>query len=54
MFTEEMTVRDAVLSYPAASDLFKRLKIDFCCGATGRYAKPPRNGDMRQKRLSAS
>lgn len=32
MFTEEMTVRDAVLRYPAASDLFKRLKIDYCCG----------------------
>ncbi|WP_018754560.1 iron-sulfur cluster repair di-iron protein [Paenibacillus terrigena] len=32
MITQEMTVRDAVLQYPAASDVFKRLKIDFCCG----------------------
>jgi len=32
MITQEMTVRDAVLQYPAASDMFKRLKIDFCCG----------------------
>lgn len=32
IITQEMTVRDTVLQYPAASDVFKRLKIDFCCG----------------------
>ncbi|MCY9514760.1 iron-sulfur cluster repair di-iron protein [Paenibacillus apiarius] len=39
MFSTDMTVRDAVLQYPAASDLFKRLKIDFCCGGNRPIAE---------------
>lgn len=39
MFSTEMTVRDAVLQYPAASDVFKRLKIDFCCGGNRPIAE---------------
>ncbi|MCG7406252.1 iron-sulfur cluster repair di-iron protein [Paenibacillus sp. ACRRX] len=38
-FHDQMMVRDIVLSYPAASDMFKKLKIDFCCGGNRPLAE---------------
>ncbi|WP_028544095.1 iron-sulfur cluster repair di-iron protein [Paenibacillus taiwanensis] len=38
-FHDQMMVRDIVLAYPAASDMFKKLKIDFCCGGNRPLAE---------------
>ncbi|MFD2216373.1 iron-sulfur cluster repair di-iron protein [Metabacillus endolithicus] len=32
MFTQTMLVRDIVNQFPESSDLFKKFRIDFCCG----------------------